>query len=191
MTRGSRSPLTTPDSGRPGGRPRILTRARPLDVRSPATPVDDDPAPVPPGPARRLRVNGLQVNSGRALALVGVVVVLALSYASTVRVYLDQQHALAVMEQQIRDQRTQLADLEAQLARWDDPAFVKAQARERLGWVLPGETGYRVVDANGKPVDGGAVIDSERTMPADERPKPWWGRMWGSVEAADAPAPVK
>ena len=161
---------------------------RSADVRSPATPADE--APTAPAEPHGLRIKGLRVTR-RALALVVVLVVLALSYASTLRVYINQQHELAVTEQQIRDQLAQIADLQSQLAKWDDPVFVKTQARERLGWVMPGETGYRIVDDAGQPIDGGAVIGSERTLPPNEHPDTWWERMWGSVAAADAPAPKK
>jgi len=133
-----------------------------------------------------LRIRGLAVTR-RAIALVLVFVVLALSYASTLRVYVDQQHQIAVSQQEIRDRTAQIDDLEGQLARWDDPAYVKAQARERLGWVMPGETGYRVVDENGAPVGGGVVIESQKSLPPGEYPQMWWNRLWGSVQAADAP----
>ena len=76
------------------------------------------------------------------------------------------------------------------MARWDRPDYVRTQARERLGWVVPGETGYRVVDANGKPLGGGAEITAD--TPEPQKPQDaWWDKLWGSVEAADKPAPVK
>lgn len=126
--------------------------------------------------------------TGRALVVVVVVVMLALSYASSLRIYLDQQHELAVAEQEVRERSAQINDLEDQLARWDDPAYVKAQARDRLGWVMPGEIGYRVVDEEGKPIGGGVVIDAEQQLPADEQESVWSDRLWGSIRAADAPA---
>ena len=200
MTRGSRRPQTSPAQtspapGRPHGRPRTTTRVRTPDVQtpdeaqSPQTPADEAPPPSAPE-SRGLRIKGLRVTR-RALALVIVLVVLALSYASTLRVYINQQHDLAVTEQLIRDQRAQVADVRSQLAQWNDPVFVTTQARQRLGWVMPGETGYRVVDDDGQPIDGGAIIDSERVLPPEETLDTWWERMWGSVAAADAPAPKK
>jgi len=147
--------------------------------------VDETPT-LRTGQLRAVHIWGLAVTR-RAVALVLVLVVLALSYASALRVYVDQQHQIAVSEQEIRDQTAQIDDIEGQLARWDDPAYVKAQARERLGWVMPGETGYLVVDENGDPVGGGVVIESQKTLPPGEYPQMWWNRLWGSVQAADAP----
>ena len=114
-------------------------------------------------------------------------VVLAISFGQSLRIYLSQQHELAVAQQQIRDRSAQIADLEAELSRWSDPEYVKAQARDRLGWVMPGETGYRVVGADGKPIGGGVVIESEQALPAGEHDPVWWDRLWGSVRTADAP----
>lgn len=124
----------------------------------------------------------------RALVLALVVVALAISFGGSLRIYLSQQHDLAVAEQQIRERSTQIADLEAELARWDDPAYVKAQARDRLGWVMPGETGYRVIGPDGEPLGGGVVIESEQQLPAGEHEPVWWDRLWGSVQTANAPA---
>ncbi|PZQ45361.1 MAG: septum formation initiator [Phenylobacterium zucineum] len=119
--------------------------------------------------------------------MVVVIVALAISFGTSLRVYLTQQHDLAVAEQEIRDRSAQIADLQSELARWDDPDYVKAQARERLGWVMPGETGYRVVGEDGKPLGGGVVIESEQTLAAGEHDPVWWDRLWGSIQTADAP----
>jgi cell division protein FtsB len=123
----------------------------------------------------------------RALVLALVLVVLAISYAGSLRIYIAGAQDLAVAEQAIRDRQAQIADLQAELARWDDPAYVKTQARERLGWVLPGETGYRVVDDNGNPLGGGVVLSpGDRTDP-DAANQHWWDRMLGSLATADHP----
>lgn len=123
----------------------------------------------------------------RALVMVIVVLALAISFGGSLRIYLSQQHDLAVAEQEIRERSAEIADIQAELARWDDPDYVKAQARDRLGWVMPGETGYRVVGADGKPLGGGVVITSEQRLPAGEHDPVWWDRLWGSVQTADAP----
>lgn len=124
----------------------------------------------------------------RALVVLSLVVVLALSYANTLRIFISQQNDLGVAAAQIRERSDQIAQLQDELDRWNDPAYVRAQARERLGWLLPGEVGYRVVGPDGKPLAGGVVIDSQAKLPAGEHRQMWFDRMWGSVETADAPA---
>jgi len=119
-----------------------------------------------------------------------VLLILTISYASSLRIYFAQAHEIASTKAQIADRQQRIAELESDVARWERPDYVRTQARERLGWVVPGETGYKVVDANGKPLGGGAEITAD--TPEPQKPQDaWWDKLWGSVEAADQPAPVK
>lgn len=125
----------------------------------------------------------------RAVALIVVVAILVLSYATSLRVWFDQQSEIATTRADIRERQERIAQLEDELARWDDPEYVKAQARARLGWVVPGETGYRVVGPDGKPLGGTGTLenDAEAAPPGEAA---WWGRLYGSVKAVDQPAPA-
>ncbi len=119
-----------------------------------------------------------------------VLLILTISYASSLRIYFAQAHEIAATKAEIANRQQRISDLESEVARWDGPDYVRTQARERLGWVVPGETGYKVVDANGKPLGGGVEITSD--TPEPQKPQDaWWDKLWGSVEAADQPAPVK
>ncbi|GAA3576711.1 septum formation initiator family protein [Microlunatus spumicola] len=129
--------------------------------------------------------------TARALALVVVVLVLTISYATSLRIYFSQAHEIASTKAEIAESQASITDLQGQIARWNDPAYVAAQARERLGWLVPGETGYTVVGADGKPLGGGLTLDSSTTVGPEQPQSMWWDRMWGSVKAADKPAPVK
>jgi len=75
------------------------------------------------------------------------------------------------------------ADLEAELKRWDDDAYIIAQARERLSFVMPGETAFVVVDPQIVPeavvTDDGAVLQA-----ADGATRPWYATVWESVQVA-------
>ncbi|HEY0239512.1 MAG TPA: septum formation initiator family protein [Friedmanniella sp.] len=129
--------------------------------------------------------------TARALALVVVVLVLTISYATSLRIYFSQAHEIASTKAEIASSQASIGDLQGQIARWNDPAYVAAQARERLGWLVPGETGYTVVGADGKPLGGGLSLDASTTTGPDQPQQMWWDRMWGSVAAADKPAPAK
>ncbi len=115
------------------------------------------------------------------------VIALVLSYGGSLQIYFNQQHQIAVADQEIRDRQAEIADLQSQLARWDDPAYVKAQARERLGWVMPGETGYRVVDEKGDPIGGGVVLQLQHNTATERDNQYWWQRLAGSLSTADSP----
>jgi cell division protein FtsB len=125
----------------------------------------------------------------RAIALAVVLLILIISYASSLRVYLNQRQELAATRAEIAATQDNIERLGDEIARWNDPAYVKTQARIRLGWVLPGETGYRIVDDNGKPITGETEIAADEASDPDPEPA-WYQKLWGSVETADDPAPA-
>lgn len=153
-----------------------------VQTRTPDSEAGEEAAAPAAAPRRRPSL------TARAIALAVVLLILTISYASSLRIYFAQAHEVASVQAEIAQRQERISDLQGELARWGDIAFVRTQARQRLGWVMPGEIGYTVVDQDGKPLGGGAEIAAE-TAP-DEAPKDaWWSKMWGSVEAADKPAP--
>lgn len=109
-----------------------------------------------------------------------MVVLLVGSYTSALHAWWAQRSEINATRAEIAQRRDAIQDLENTKRRYDDPAFVVQQARERFGWVMPGEVGYRVIGADGQ-------IQGELPAPADV-PKPtvtrWYNVLWGSVEAA-------
>lgn len=103
------------------------------------------------------------------------------------RIYLDQQGDMAQARVDIAERQATISKLEDELARWSDPQYIKTQARERLGWVLPGEVGYRVIGADGKVVSGevGSIKGAN-----DPENQAWYERVWSSVQAADQPVVI-
>jgi len=119
--------------------------------------------------------------TSRALVLGLVVLVLVISYASSLRAWLDQRQAIAETEQRIASVQDEVEALEREKRRWDDDAYVEQQARARLGFVLPGETGYRVIGHDGDTldIDTGSEVESAT-------PPQWYDTLWGSVRRAGA-----
>lgn len=126
----------------------------------------------------QLRRQGL---TGRAAVLVLVVCAIVVSAALPLRELLAQRGEISALEQQQEQARARVEALEAEKARLGDPAYVAAEARRRLHFVLPGETSYVLVLPSPKP---GAVDDADAGAVSDE---PWYSQVWGSVEVADAP----
>lgn len=58
----------------------------------------------------------------------------------------QQERELAQIKTQVAEQQQKNADMQRQLDLWNDPDYISTQARERLGFVRPGETQYTVVD---------------------------------------------
>jgi hypothetical protein len=111
---------------------------------------------------------------------------LVLSLAYPAKEFLAQRGEIGRLQQQQREAQARVAALEERRRQLSDPAYVRAQARERLHYVLPGETVYVVVPKSGGSDAGGETPD----LPVVSQDGSWYGRLWGTVRAADgAPAP--
>ncbi len=195
MARASREhPPTGSGPGR--GTPRSRTTARPAQrANAPShTRVSASPQPSEPEGSAGVGLprlsRGLRLTN-RAIALILVVVVLALMYVSSIKVYFNQQADIAKHDASIRQHEQNIASLQDQIARWQDPSYVKIQARERLGWLMPGETGYKVVTSDGTVLGPSVRIGTTSTLPQGEHPATWWERLANSMAVADNPAPAK
>jgi hypothetical protein len=102
------------------------------------------------------------------------------------RAYLQQRSHINALKSQITQHNANIDALETEKKRWNDPAYVQEQARQRLGYVMPGEKTYLVLDQHGKPVEAPASLDNPATVTAASRPA-WWSNAWGSVELAGDP----
>ena len=124
--------------------------------------------------------------------LVVVLAVLVVSYASSMRAYLQQRSHINELRASIDRSERDILVLEREKRRWEDPAYVETQARERFGWVLPGETSYQVIDRDGNPMERNDELTDPASV-AREVPDPWWDKVYGTLEDADhpekAPAP--
>ena len=132
--------------------------------------------------------------TGRAVVLVLVLAVLAVSYASSMRAYLEQKEHLETLREQIEESRENIAALKREKRRWRDPAYQEAQATERLGMVKPGEIAFQVIDEDGEPLDHDDSLVDPAVIEAENEPA-WWETAWQTMEAAgnpqDVPDPVE
>lgn len=119
-----------------------------------------------------------------------VFAILVVSYASSMRAYLRQREHINDLKVQIARAEADIAVAKREKRRWSDDAYVEQQARERFGWLLPGETGYQVIDSNGKPLTGNdALTDPSSIAPSE--PDGWWTKVRASLDAADHPEKLK
>jgi len=118
--------------------------------------------------------------TGRAAVLALVVCVLAISLAYPLREYLAQHGDIGGMRSRVAEQAKSVADLRAEEKRWQDPAFVERQARERLHFVMPGETSYVVLEPDEAPAPDGVVVSAPRPVAHS----PWFTDLWRTVEVA-------
>ncbi|MFI6261948.1 septum formation initiator family protein [Micromonospora sp. NPDC051006] len=138
------------------------------------------------GSVKRLSAPHPRRFTGRATVLFAVLIALALAYTFPVRVYLNQQADIERMEAAQAAQEKLIADLSAEAAKWQDPAFIETKARERFYMGRPGE---KLVILLNDPE--GAARDAGRSAPgAPTTPDPWYDTLWSSVRAANGEQPA-
>ncbi|GAS93497.1 septum formation initiator [Mycolicibacterium canariasense] len=191
-----------PDQRRRGPAPRP---GKPGAARSRAVPRRIEPRPAEPGQdgaesvepvaesvaesIRKAAAESLDTQSEqrfgsaarRAAILAVVVCVLTLTIAGPVRTYFAQRAEMNQLKAAETQLRSQIEDLEQQKVKLADPVFIAAQARERLGFVMPGDIPYQVQlpPSAAQPVAPGV---EGAPVKSDD---PWYTALWHTI--ADAP----
>jgi cell division protein FtsB len=129
----------------------------------------------------------VRAGTGRPVWVLGAVgVVLALLILPYFQKWLVQRSEIRTAREQVGQSQQAVAQLTRQRARWADDEYVKAQARARLHYVMPGETGFVVVD----PKPPATATDQSRKPVADVPVgnRPWYSDIWLSAQVAAEPA---
>ena len=111
------------------------------------------------------------------LAVVGLLAFVVVF--TSLRAYLSQQAQYDAVVAKIKEASDTSTALEDELAQWKDDTYVRAQVRERLGYVMPGDTSYVVVGADTvkQPSAGGEATQ-------DSQDVPWYQALRESSQAA-------
>lgn len=194
-----RSPASRPGKGgdakrgRPRGASPIRREPRAIEARPApevsAELVEDDEPVTDVEPIRKAIAEAAEQQSEqrlgsaarRAAILAAVVCVLTLTIAGPVRTYFGQRTEMKQLSDAEAQLRSQIADLEQQQVKLGDPVFIAAQARERLGFVMPGDIPYQVQLPAGATPEAVPGVDVA-TTPSGQ---PWYTSLWHTI--ADAP----
>lgn len=127
-----------------------------------------------------LRIGG---ETGFSVPYRVVVMALVLVFATIIvlpalRQYLEVRSQHDALRQDLAQAQSTAAAVREELSKWDDDAYVRAQARERLGYVVPGETSYVVLGAEDQGEEGQGQ-DSQSRQAGD--PAPWYVSLTDSV----------
>jgi cell division protein FtsB len=119
----------------------------------------------------------------------GVFVLLALLLTPYLKPWLAQRAEISRKKTEVAALEDQVEALRSERRRWDDPDYVKAQARQRLHLVMPGETGYVAVPRT--PSRATVSTDPRRQAANDARAganagRPWYDTIWQSLRTASA-----
>ena len=120
------------------------------------------------------------------MVLVLVLSVLTISYASSLKAYFQQHGQIQDLRSQIADSQRSISRLEDEKAQWNDPAYVREQARARFGYLMPGQTSYVVIGEDGRPLAAQSTLSDPRTS-RTSTPTAWWTTEWRSVQLAGHP----
>lgn len=190
-------------ASRPGASGRVRSRPAKVAAREPrrgAGAQDESAGHGITAPIRRvIAATAAQQNeqrlgftARRAAILAAVVCVLTLTIAGPVRTYFGQRTEMKQLAATEKALRAQIDELQGHKDKLADPVYIAAQARERLGFVMPGDIPYQVQ------LPAGAV------EPAQEGAKPgapvassdpWYSALWHTIAdtphgpAAGAPQP--
>ncbi len=125
--------------------------------------------------------------SGFTFLMLSLLILAVIVLAPNLRVFIEQRQQIAALQQVVGNAQQSVDDLNANVARWSDPAYIKSQARERLFYVFPGEVSYLVIGADA-PVatpNGLPISDKIQTTKVD-----WASTLLSSIFTAgltDAP----
>ena len=107
--------------------------------------------------------------SGFTFIMLGLVIMAVIVLAPSLRLVFEQQAQLAQLTSTVQTQKDAVKELESNVGRWSDPAYVEAQARDRLKYVFPGDFTYSV-KGDGSEItttDGAPISTSIQTTEVD------------------------
>jgi cell division protein FtsB len=112
-----------------------------------------------------MRITG-RLNS-YTLALLAVILVGVFTLAPSVQIWYEQRRDIADYKALVEQSKQDLEGMQQERLRWDDEVYIRAQARDRLYFVMPGEVSFLVMDADGIDISDtsgtvGAMLEQQR-----------------------------
>lgn len=111
----------------------------------------------------------------------------SIEFVSTIRNYalsLAELHALQRDEAALKDKKQ---ELDNNIDRWKDKAYVTAQARDRLGFIFPGEQAVRVEHPEAVTGVVPESFNKDESEYEERKALPWYSDLFYSLHKADKP----
>lgn len=112
--------------------------------------------------------------SAFSVIMLSLVVLGAWVLVPTLGTFIDQRQKIAALEASVQVSETEIIALQKERDRWQDPAYITTQARERLYYVKPGEVVYLIdndLDAADLPREQDPVSDTLEEKQSDWMPQ--------------------
>ncbi|NRD08498.1 FtsB family cell division protein [Rathayibacter agropyri] len=139
----------------------------------------------PPAAPSSAWIAGLR-GSGFTLVVMAIMILAVFVLAPGIKNFVEQRAAIADLQRTVDAAKTQSQNLDEERTRWSDPAFIRAQARERLYFVMPGEVSYLVLDD--------IAVAQQAEQPASdtvqETPTDWAGSLLSSIAVSGLGEPT-
>lgn len=135
-------------------------------------------------PRRRPRLPKVRLNTAEIAVLVVVTILILITIAVPLRNYYQGRSEIARLNESIAAKQREKEELLAEIDKYQDEAYIKEQARTRLGLIEPGETAFRIIDPR---------MDQEHTVTTSheelEEERTWYVTLWDSVATPPAEDP--
>lgn len=87
--------------------------------------------------------------SGFTVMMLILLILAVIVLAPSLKLLIEQRNQIAALQHSVDQEKQHVKTLKGQVARWSDPAYIEAQARNRLLFVMPGEYSYLVIPEAG------------------------------------------
>lgn len=121
------------------------------------------------------RADGEGLSPRRVAILVVLLCFLALALANPIRTYFVQRNDAAEAAEHHEELVEEIEELEKKKDQLEDSEYIRAQARDRLGFVEEGVTPYIVE------LPGDTGREKTRKRDRSDDPDPWYSTVWDSV----------
>jgi cell division protein FtsB len=111
-------------------------------------------------------MRGMRVNT-YTITLLAMIVLGVLTLAPRVQEWFLLRQQVAAAQADVEQARKDVTNMQSEVKRWEDPVYIRSQARDRLYYVMPGEVSYLVMDADG--VNTSDISGTVGAMLADQR----------------------
>ena len=111
-------------------------------------------------------MRGMRLNT-YTITLLVMIVLGVLTLAPRVQEWFVLRQQVAQAQADVAKAKADVKNMQTEVKRWEDPVYIRSQARDRLYYVMPGEVSYLVMDANG--VNTSDTSGTVGAMLADQR----------------------
>ena len=111
-------------------------------------------------------MRGMRLNT-YTITLLAMIVLGVLTLAPRVQEWFVLRQQVAQAQADVEQARKDVTTMQSEVKRWEDPVYIRSQARDRWYYVMPGEVSYLVMDADG--VNTSDISGTVGAMLADQR----------------------